>query len=38
VQVYALTSSQSLDETFDLFVTLEAAEAALRAGRSGSPL
>jgi hypothetical protein len=30
VQVYVLTSSQSLDETLDLFLTREAAEAELR--------
>jgi hypothetical protein len=30
VQVYALTSSQLLHETLDLFVTREAAEAELR--------
>jgi hypothetical protein len=30
VQVYALTSSQSLHETLDLFLTREAAEAELR--------
>jgi hypothetical protein len=30
VQVYALTSSQLLDETLDLFLTREAAEAELR--------
>jgi hypothetical protein len=30
IQVYALTSSQSLHETLDLFVTPEAAEAELR--------
>jgi hypothetical protein len=30
VRVYALTSSQSLDETLDLFLTREAAETELR--------
>jgi hypothetical protein len=30
VQVYALTSSQSLHETLDLFLTREAAEAELQ--------
>ena len=30
MQVYALTSSQSLHETLDLFLTREAAEAELR--------
>jgi hypothetical protein len=30
VQVYALTTSQSLHETLDLFLTREAAEAELR--------
>jgi len=30
MQVYALTSSQSLHETLDLFFTREAAEAELR--------
>jgi hypothetical protein len=30
VQVYALTSSQSLHQTLDLFLTREAAEAELR--------
>jgi hypothetical protein len=30
VRVYALTSSQSLHETLDLFLTREAAEAELR--------
>jgi hypothetical protein len=30
VQVYALTSSQCLHETLDLFLTREAAEAELR--------
>jgi hypothetical protein len=30
MQVYALTSSQSLDETLDLFLTREAAETELR--------
>jgi hypothetical protein len=30
MQVYALTSSQSLRETLDLFLTREAAEAELR--------
>jgi hypothetical protein len=30
MQVYALTSSQCLHETLDLFLTLEAAEAELR--------
>jgi hypothetical protein len=30
VQVYALTSSQLLHETLDLFVTRDAAEAELR--------
>jgi hypothetical protein len=30
VQVYAFTSSQSLHETLDLFLTREAAEAELR--------
>jgi hypothetical protein len=30
MQAYALTSSQCLDETLDLFLTREAAEAELR--------
>jgi hypothetical protein len=30
MEVYALTSSQSLDETLDLFLTREAAETELR--------
>jgi hypothetical protein len=30
MQVYALTSSQSIHETLDLFLTQEAAEAELR--------
>lgn len=30
MRVYALTSSQSLDETLDLFLTREAAETELR--------
>lgn len=37
MQVYALTSSQLLRETLDLFVTRDAAEAELREILEGEP-
>jgi hypothetical protein len=37
MQVYALTSSQSLRETLDLFLSRDAAEAKLREIPQGEP-